>query len=98
MIRGVMLQYGLQQRKGSVVNSELFLDDSDYGVILYASVVWYEHRETKKIVSELNYEVTGGWRKLHNEELHNLFSLPDIIRVMKSRRMRWAGNVAGMGN
>jgi hypothetical protein len=39
-------------------------------------------------------EVTGDWRKLHNEELHDLYSSPNIIRMMKSRRMRWAGNVA----
>jgi hypothetical protein len=38
--------------------------------------------------------VTGGWRKLHNEELHNLYSSPSIIRIIKSRRMRWAGHVA----
>jgi hypothetical protein len=42
-------------------------------------------------------EVTGGWRKLHNEELHNLYSSPSIIRIIKSRRMRWAGHVARMG-
>jgi hypothetical protein len=42
-------------------------------------------------------EVTGEWRKLHNEELHNLYSSPDIIRQNKSRRMRWAGHVARMG-
>jgi hypothetical protein len=41
--------------------------------------------------------VTGGWRKLHNEELRNLYSLPSIIRKIKSRRMRWAGDVARMG-
>jgi hypothetical protein len=41
--------------------------------------------------------VTGGWRKLHNEELHNLYSSPSIIRIIKSRRMKWAGHVAGMG-
>jgi hypothetical protein len=41
--------------------------------------------------------VTGGWRKLHNEELHNLYSSPNIIRMIKSRRMRWAGHVARMG-
>jgi hypothetical protein len=40
--------------------------------------------------------VTGEWRKLHNEELHNLYSSPDIIRQVKSRRMRWAGHVACM--
>jgi hypothetical protein len=39
----------------------------------------------------------GGWRKLHNEELHNLYSSPSIIRIIKSRRMRWAGHVVGMG-
>jgi hypothetical protein len=41
--------------------------------------------------------VTGGWRKLHNEELHNLYSSPSIIRIIKSRRMRWAGHVERMG-
>jgi hypothetical protein len=41
--------------------------------------------------------VTGGWRKLHNEELHNLYSSKIIIRIIKSRRMRWAGHVARMG-
>jgi hypothetical protein len=39
-------------------------------------------------------EVTGGWRKPHNEELHNLHCSPSIIRMIKSRRMRWAGHVA----
>jgi hypothetical protein len=42
-------------------------------------------------------EVTGEWRKLHNEELNDLYSLPNIVRVAKSRRMRWAGHVARMG-
>jgi hypothetical protein len=42
-------------------------------------------------------EVTGEWRKLHNRELHNLYSSPDIIRQIKSRRMRCAGHVARMG-
>jgi hypothetical protein len=41
--------------------------------------------------------LTGGWRKLHNEELHNLYSSPSIIRKIKSRRMRWPGHVARMG-
>jgi hypothetical protein len=41
--------------------------------------------------------VTGEWRKMHNEELHNLYSFSDIIRQVKSRRMRWAGHVASMG-
>jgi hypothetical protein len=42
-------------------------------------------------------EMVGDWRKLHNEELHNLYSSPSIIRMMKSRRMRWAGKVACIG-
>ena len=42
-------------------------------------------------------EVTGEWRKLHNEELNDLYTLPNIVRVVKSRRMRWAGHVARMG-
>jgi hypothetical protein len=42
-------------------------------------------------------EVTGEWRKLHNEELNDLYSLPNIVRVIKLRRMRWAGHVARMG-
>jgi hypothetical protein len=42
-------------------------------------------------------EEDGSWRKLHNDELHNLYSSPNILRVIKSRRMRWAGHVARMG-
>jgi hypothetical protein len=41
--------------------------------------------------------VTGGWRKLHNEKLHGLYSSPSIVKVIKARRMRWAGHVARMG-
>jgi hypothetical protein len=49
-----------------------------------------------KIFGPKRDEVTGEWRKLHNEELHNLYLSPDIIRQVKSRRMRWAGHVARM--
>jgi hypothetical protein len=42
-------------------------------------------------------EVDGSWRKLHNDELHSLYSSPNIVRVIKSRRMRWAGYVTRMG-
>jgi hypothetical protein len=42
-------------------------------------------------------EIDGSWRKLHNDELHNLYSSPNIVRVIKSRRMRWAGHVTCMG-
>jgi hypothetical protein len=49
-----------------------------------------------KIFGPRRDEVTGDWTKLHNEELHNLYSSPNIIRVIKSRRMRWAGHVSRM--
>jgi hypothetical protein len=49
-----------------------------------------------KIFGPKRDEVTRGWRKLHNEELNNLYSLLSIIRMIKSRRMRWTGNVARM--
>jgi hypothetical protein len=51
----------------------------------------------RRILGPKRAEVTGGWRKLHNEELHNLYSSPSIIRMIKSRRMRLAGHVARMG-
>jgi hypothetical protein len=57
----------------------------------------FEDRVLRRIFGPKRDEVTGEWRKLHNEELHNLYSSPDIIRQVKSRRMRWAGHVARMG-
>jgi hypothetical protein len=57
----------------------------------------FENRVLRRIFGPKRDEVTGEWRKLHNEELHNLYSSTDIIRQVKSRRMRWAGHVARMG-
>jgi hypothetical protein len=57
----------------------------------------FENRVLRRIFGPKRDGVTGEWRKLHNEELHNLYSLPSIIRIIKSRRMRWAGHVARMG-
>jgi len=51
----------------------------------------------RKVFGPKRDEVTGKWRKLHNKELNDLYSLPNIVRVVKSRRMRWAGHVARMG-
>jgi hypothetical protein len=57
----------------------------------------FENRVLRKVFGPKRDEVTGEWRKLHNEELKNLYSLPNIVRVVKSRRMRWTAHVAGMG-
>jgi hypothetical protein len=57
----------------------------------------FENRVLRRIFSLKRDEVMGDWRKLHNEELHNLYSSPNIIRMIKSRRMRWTGQVARMG-
>jgi hypothetical protein len=57
----------------------------------------FENRVLRRIFGLKRDEVTGGWRKLHNEELHGLYSSPSIIRVIKARRMRWAEHVARMG-
>ena len=56
-----------------------------------------ENRVLRRVFGLKRDEVTGEWRKLHNELLRDLYSLPNIVRVVKSRRMRWAGHVARMG-
>jgi hypothetical protein len=79
-------------------------------VVLYGRETWsltlreehrlrvFENRILRRIFGPKRDEVTGEWRKLHNEELHNLNPSPDIIRQIKSKRMRWAGHVARMGD
>jgi hypothetical protein len=57
----------------------------------------FENRLLRRIFGPKRDEVIGVWRKLHNEELHDLYSSPTILRVIKSRRMRWAGHVARIG-
>ena len=57
----------------------------------------FENRVLRRVFGPKMDEVTGEWRKLHNEGLSDLYSLPNIVRVVKSRRMRWAGHVARMG-
>jgi hypothetical protein len=57
----------------------------------------FENRVLRRIFGPKRDEVTGGWKKLHNEELHNLYYSPSIIRIIKWRRMRWVGHVARMG-
>jgi hypothetical protein len=57
----------------------------------------FENRVLRGIFFPKRDEVTGGWRKLHNEELHNMYSSPNIIRMIKSRRIRWVGHITRMG-
>ena len=78
-------------------------------VVLYGCLTWsltlrkkrrlrvFENRVLRRVFGPKRDEVTGEWRKLHNEELNDPYSLPNIVRVVKSRRMRWAGHVVRMG-
>jgi hypothetical protein len=78
-------------------------------VVLYGCETWslrmgekrrlrvFENRVVRRIFGPKRDDVTGEWRKLHNEELSALYSLPNIIQETKSRRMKWAGHVACMG-
>ena len=78
-------------------------------VVLYGCETWsltlreerrlrvFENRLLRRVFGPKRDEIIGEWRKLHNEELSDLCSLPNIVRVVKSRRMRWAGHVARMG-
>jgi hypothetical protein len=78
-------------------------------VVLYGCETWsltvreeyklrvFENRVLRRIFGSKRDGVTGGWRKLYNKERHNLYSSPSKVRIIKSRRMRWAGHVARMG-
>jgi hypothetical protein len=57
----------------------------------------FENRMLRRIFGPERDEVSGGWRKLHNEELHGLYCSSGVVRVIKARRMRWAGHVVHMG-
>jgi hypothetical protein len=78
-------------------------------VVLYGCGTWsltvreehklrvFENKVLRRRLRPRREGVTGGWRKLHNEKLHNLYSSPSIIGIIKSRRMRWVGHMARMG-
>jgi len=78
-------------------------------VVLYGSKTWsltlreelrlrlFENRVLWRILGPMRDKVRREWRKLHNEELHDLYSAPNILQVIKSKRIRWVGHVARMG-
>jgi hypothetical protein len=82
---------------------------TNLSVVLYGCETWsptlreerslrvFENRVLRRVFGRKRDEVTGEWRKLHNEELNDLYTLPNIVRVVNSRRIRWAGHVARMG-
>ena len=94
--------------EGTGVNTFLHLTLVILPVVLYGCETWsltlreehrlrvFENRVLRRIFGPKRDGVTGEWRKLHNEELNYLYCSPNIVRVIKSRRMRWAGHMARM--
>jgi hypothetical protein len=91
-------------------NIKIKINEKMLPAVLYGCEIWsltlkkkhslrvFQNRLLRRIFVSKGDEIKGGWRKLHNEELHNLYSLPDIIRIIKSKRIRWTGHVARMGS
>jgi len=100
----VVFQVAIQELKDQDIYRTII-----FPVVLYGYETWsltlreeprlrvFENRVLRKVFGPKRDEVTEEWRKLHNEELNDRYSLPNIVRVVKSRRMRGAGHVARMG-
>jgi hypothetical protein len=92
-----VFQFGIQKFK------EQDIQNYNIALVLYGCETWsltlrderrlrvFENRVLRRVFGPRRDEVTGEWRKLHNKELSDLYSLPNIVRVVKLRRMRWAG-------
>ena len=98
-----MLSFGVENLKIKIYRTIIL------PVVLYGCEIWsrtlreerklrvFENMVLRRIFGPRKDEVTWEWRRLHNEELNDLYSSPNIVRVIKWRRMRWAGHVARMG-
>jgi hypothetical protein len=99
-----------RKRHSSILDVRSFrAADCDLLVVLYGYKTWsltlreehklrvFQNRVLRRISGPKGDKVAGGWRKLHNEQLHDLYASPSIIRMIKSRRVRWTGYVARMG-
>ena len=98
-----------QLNERSIISCPYFAPHIILPVVLYGCETWsltlreekklrvFENMVLRRIFGPRRDEVTGEWRRLHNEELNDLYSSPNIVRVLKSRRMRWAGHVARIG-
>ena len=99
-----VFQVAIQKFKDQDIYTTIILP-----VVLYGCEAWsltlreerklrvFENMVLRRIFGPRRDEVTGKWRRLHKEELNDLYSSPNIVRVIKSRRMIWAGHVARMG-
>jgi hypothetical protein len=99
-----LLSFRLLSKNVKIIYKTVILPIVLFGCETWSLILREEHRlrvfentVLRRIFGSTRYEVAGGWRKLHNEELHNLYSSPSIIRMIKSRRMRWARHIAQVG-
>ena len=99
-----VFQFAIQKFKDQDIYKTIILP-----VVLFGCETWsltvgderrlmvFQNRVLRRVFGSKRDEVTGEWRKLHNEEFSDLYSLPNIVRVVKSRRMRWGGACGGCG-